>query len=175
MGGTALVDSGMVKELSQFHELSQNYVCANVVKMCTFFLLYLIATCEKSDVALDHQLQYDILSKEANSVVDPCHFGTDPDLQIRSSDQWIRLWFLIFSSLSSRRQQKNYFKQKFSAYCFLKVHLHHFSKIKKSQNNRKQGFSYYFCLMIEGSGSVPLTNGSGSRRPKNIQIRIDKT
>jgi hypothetical protein len=26
--------------------------------------------------------------------------------------------------------------------------------------------------MIEGSGSVPLTNGSGSRRPKNIVIRI---
>ncbi len=30
--------------------------------------------------------------------------------------------------------------------------------------------SYYFCLMIEGSGSIPLTNGSGSRRPKNIRI-----
>jgi hypothetical protein len=26
--------------------------------------------------------------------------------------------------------------------------------------------------MIEGSGSVPLTNGSGSRRPKNRRIRI---
>jgi hypothetical protein len=37
-------------------------------------------------------------------------------------------------------------------------------KIKKSQNSRNQGFSYYFCLMIEGSGfgSVPLTNGSVS-------------
>ncbi len=30
---------------------------------------------------------------------------------------------------------------------------------KKSQNRRNQGFSYYFCLMIEGSGS-------GSRRQK---------
>jgi hypothetical protein len=29
--------------------------------------------------------------------------------------------------------------------------------------------------MIEGSGSVPLTNGSGSRRPKNIQIQIRNT
>ncbi len=28
--------------------------------------------------------------------------------------------------------------------------------------------SYYFCLMIEGSGSVSLTNGSGSGWPKNI-------
>ncbi len=41
---------------------------------------------------------------------------------------------------------------------------------KKSQNSRNQGFSYYFCLMIEGSGSrsVPPTygSGSGSRRPQ---------
>jgi hypothetical protein len=66
----------------------------------------------------------------------------------------------------------------FSAHFFLKVHLHHFSKIKKvqkkSQNSKNQGFSYCFCLTIEGSGSgagsVPRTNvcgsGSGSRRPK---------
>ncbi len=51
---------------------------------------------------------------------------------------------------------------------------------KKSQNSRNQGFSYYFCLMIEGtgSGSVPLTNGSGSRRSINIwilQIRVRNT
>jgi hypothetical protein len=44
-------------------------------------------------------------------------------------------------------------------------------KRKKSQNSRNQGFFYYFCLMIVGSGSMPLTNGSGSRRPKNIRIR----
>jgi hypothetical protein len=53
----------------------------------------------------------------------------------------------------------------------LKVHLHHFSKIKsqkESQNRRNQGFTYYFCIMIEGSGSVsiPLTSGFGSGRPK---------
>jgi hypothetical protein len=63
----------------------------------------------------------------------------------------------------------------FAYYC-LKVDLHHFSKVKsqsrkKSQNNRNQGFSYYFCLMIEVTGFVSLTNGSGSGRPKNIQIR----
>jgi hypothetical protein len=60
------------------------------------------------------------------------------------------------------------------------VHLHHSSKIKimkKSQNWRNQGFSYYFCLMMEGSGvgpgaeSVLVTNGSGcgSGKPKNIR------
>ncbi len=39
--------------------------------------------------------------------------------------------------------------------CYTKI------KFMKSQNYRNQGFSYYFCLMIEGSG-----------RPKNIRIRI---
>ncbi len=44
---------------------------------------------------------------------------------------------------------------------------------KKSQNSRNQGFSYNFCLMIEGSGSIPLTNdsGSGSKWAKNMGIR----
>ncbi len=60
----------------------------------------------------------------------------------------------------------------------MKVLLHHFSKIKskkKSQNSRNHGFSCYFCSMIEGSGSgsILLTNGSGSgsRRPKNSMHR----
>ncbi len=66
--------------------------------------------------------------------------------------------------------------QKSPVYCLLlvlKVHLHHFSKIKSQKEVTKQEelmFSYYFCLMIEGSGSVHLTNGSGSRRPKNIRL-----
>jgi hypothetical protein len=66
----------------------------------------------------------------------------------------------------------------FFALYFLKVNLHHYSKIKsikKSQKSENQGFSNYFCLMIEGSGSVPLTNGSGSGRPKNIRIQIRTT
>jgi hypothetical protein len=55
-----------------------------------------------------------------------------------------------------------------SAYYFLEVHLHHFSKIKSqkgSQNRRNQGFSYYFCMMIEGfgSGSIPLTSVADPR------------
>ncbi len=49
------------------------------------------------------------------------------------------------------------------------------SVLRKSSRN--QGFSFYFCLVIEGSGvgsesgSIPLTNGSGSRRLKNMWIR----
>jgi hypothetical protein len=41
----------------------------------------------------------------------------------------------------------------------------------KSQTSRNQSLSYYFCLIIEGSGSGSLTNGSGSGRPKAIRIR----
>jgi hypothetical protein len=45
----------------------------------------------------------------------------------------------------------------------------------KSLKSRNQGFLYYFCLMIEGSGSgsIPLTNGSrsGPGRPKYMRIR----
>ncbi len=54
--------------------------------------------------------------------------------------------------------------------------------IKKSENSRNQCFSCYFCLMIEESGSVSLTNGSGcgSGSPKiiwilRIRIRIRNT
>ncbi len=51
---------------------------------------------------------------------------------------------------------------------FLKLQLHHFSKIESHQEITKHseqqevGYSYYFCLIIEGSGSVPCNNGSGS-------------
>jgi hypothetical protein len=44
--------------------------------------------------------------------------------------------------------------------------------IKKSQNSRNQRFSYNFYWMMRVSGSVPLTNVSGSGRPKNLRIRI---
>ncbi len=36
----------------------------------------------------------------------------------------------------------------------------------KSQNSRSQGFSYYFCLMMEGSGSVQITTDPDPGAPK---------
>jgi hypothetical protein len=88
---------------------------------------------------------------------------------------------LLFSSLTLKMPTINKFLFfLLSAYYFLKVHLHHFSKIKskkETQNSRNQGFSFYFCMMIEGSGSgsgsIPLTSGSGSGsgKPKNMWIR----
>ncbi len=89
----------------------------------------------------------------------------------------------FFSSVTFRMPPKNIFCLHFFPLVPVpvKAHLHHYSKIKKvikkSQNSRNEGFSSCFCLMMEGSrsGSVPLTNGSGSRRPENLQIRIRNT
>jgi hypothetical protein len=48
--------------------------------------------------------------------------------------------------------------------CFYLASETIFGKDKKSQNSRNHGLSYY--LIMEGSGSVPFTNVSGSGRPK---------
>ncbi len=99
---------------------------------------------------------------------DPCLWLMDPDPE---SDPDPAIFVIDLQDASKKLN----FNTIFSAYYFLKVHLHHFSKIKsqkESQNSRNQGFSYNFCIMIEGSGSIPLTSGSGSGRPKNMWIRI---
>ncbi len=103
----------------------------------------------------------------------------DPD-----SDQDPGSGSCYFRHWTSRCQQKTNFFTHFFCFLLLKLHLHHFSKIKsqkESQNSKNQGFSYYFCMILEGSGSgsregsgsgsIPLTSGSGSRRPKNMWIR----
>jgi|LakMenE01Jun11ns_1017448.scaffolds.fasta_scaffold9313103_2 hypothetical protein len=91
---------------------------------------------------------------------------------MHASDLWIRILDpdpAIFVIDLQDASKKLIFNTIVSAYYFLKVHLHHFSKIKsqkESQNSRNKGFSYYFCIMIEGSGagagSISLTSGSGS-------------
>ncbi len=64
----------------------------------------------------------------------------------------------------------------------VRIRIRNMKVIKKSQNRKNLSFSYYFCLMMEGSGagsvagsgagsgagSIPVTNGSG--RPKTIEI-----
>ncbi len=91
---------------------------------------------------------------------DPCLWlvDLDPDPAIFVIDLQDASKKLIFSTI-------------FSACYFLKVHLHYFSKIKVKKSHKIVGFSYYFCMMIEGSGSIPLTSGSESGRPKNTWIR----
>jgi hypothetical protein len=82
------------------------------------------------------------------SVVDPCHLGTDPDPGLRIYDPDQRIRVLLFSSLTFKTPSKTFCL--LSAYYFLKVYLHHFSKIKshkeKSQNSMNQGVFVLFLL-----------------------------
>ncbi len=112
------------------------------------------------------------------SVPDPWHVGTDPDLRIHTTDLKIRI--LLFSSVTFKIPTKNNFFWVFLLVLFKGTFTSFFTVKKswrKSPNSRNQDFSYYFCLMMEGSGSEsrykPLTNGSGSERPKNLRtLRI---
>jgi hypothetical protein len=76
-----------------------------------------------------------------------------------------------FHQWPSRRQLKMIFLL-ISFWRYIDIFLLWLNLIKYSQNGKNQGFSHYFCLMIEGSGSgyesrsELLTNGSGSGRPK---------
>jgi hypothetical protein len=92
---------------------------------------------------------------------------TDPDPSIFITDQ---------------DANKKLIKKKVFLYITFLRYFYIISKIQsQKENSKNQGFSYYICLMIEGSGSgsragsgsIPLTNGSGSRsgRPKNTWIR----
>ncbi len=91
-----------------------------------------------------------------------CSLKPEPVFRIHDILVWIRN--LLFSSLTFKMPAKNkFFNTIFSACYFLKVHWHYLSKIKsqRESQNRIQGFSYYFCMIIEGSGSRA---GSGSIR-----------
>ncbi len=79
-----------------------------------------------------------------------------------------------FRHSPSRHQQKNgIFFEVFFCLLLFEGTFTSFLKIKSHKNSRNQGFSYYFFLMIDGSGSVTMTNRSGSRsrRPKHTLFR----
>ncbi len=82
------------------------------------------------------------------------------------SGSWIRI--LLLSSLTFKMPTKNYFSKKaFQLITFWEGTFTSFFKDEKSKRSHKtvgiKGFSCYFCLLTEGSGSgsIPLTNGSG--------------
>ncbi len=80
------------------------------------------------------------------NVVDPWHFGTGMEIRTRESVP------LVYGSGS----------------CFFnqwRTRCQVFLLIISSQ-----GFSYFFCLMMEGSGSVQNNNGSGSGSSRNKRI-----
>jgi len=78
-------------------------------------------------------------------------------------------------------QQKTYLLKKFFLYITFLRYLYIIFKDKKSKRCHKTveiKVFYYICLMKEGSGSrvgsgsgsIPMTNGSGSRRAKNMSV-----
>ncbi len=82
-------------------------------------------------------------------------------IRIRTTDLQIRIQIMLFSSVAFKMPTKDIFF--LSLFAYYQVHLHYssqinFSVIKKSQNSRNQGFSYYFCLMMEGSRSGRFKN-----------------
>jgi hypothetical protein len=74
-------------------------------------------------------------------------------------------------SLTFKTPTKNYFFKAFLLITYIYIIFLRLNVIKKSQNTRNQGFSSYFFLMIKGSRSVPMNNGSGSKWPKNTWIQ----
>jgi hypothetical protein len=72
-----------------------------------------------------------------------------------AADSWIKFVLWLYKSV-------------ILSYGYIYVIFQIYKSIKKSQNSRNQCFAYYFCLIIDGSGS--LLNGSRSERPKTIWI-----
>jgi hypothetical protein len=79
---------------------------------------------------------------------------------------------LLFLSLNFKMPTKNYFKKKFFCILLFEGTFTSFFKDKRSKRSHKAAgikvLPYFFLLNDKRSGSIPLTNGSGSgsRRPK---------
>ncbi len=81
---------------------------------------------------------------------------TDPDSDPTPDPAPYPVIFVSDLQLQDNKMTKKINFLRFFAYYFLKLHVHHFSKIKvikMSQNSRNQGFSYSFWLVMEGSRS----------------------
>jgi hypothetical protein len=80
-------------------------------------------------------IHYFLAVLRIHAIVDP-----DPDSRIHASGYWIRIRIriLLFLSLTFKTSAKKFFLRSFSAYYFLKVHLHNFLKIKSIKKVTKQ-------------------------------------
>ncbi len=83
------------------------------------------------------------------SVADLWHFGVDPDADPDPA---------IFVIDLQDANKKLIFLTSFSAYYFLKVHLHHFSKIKNQKDVTKQYESRFLLLFLLGDRRIRIHN-----------------
>ncbi len=105
-------------------------------------------------------------------------------IRIRTSDYWIQLRIRLFSSVTLRMQKKVFFFIFFSynlpAGILSSVLKIQFFAQKLCKNFILKALFQSAQHLYEErersrSGSIPLTNGSGFGRPKNMQIRISNT
>ncbi len=118
------------------------------------------------------------LPSSITSVVDLWHFGTDPnqdpDLQISTADLRIRFWILLRTALFvSDLHRKSFFFPTFCCLLLFKGTFTSLIKNKKPERSHKtmknHGFSYYFCLMMEGSLQIMMDLDTDSRGPKTYR------
>jgi hypothetical protein len=81
--------------------------------------------------------------------------------------------FCYFRHWPSRCRQKTNFLKKFFLLITFCRYIYIIFQRQKSKRSKKrnQGFAYYFCLLIEGSGSGSTPLWSGSGRSKKMWIR----
>ena len=92
---------------------------------------------------------------------DPCLWLMDPDPNPA-----------IFVIDLQDTNKKLIWKKSFPAYYSLRVHLHHFSKIKSPKEVTKQQESRFFLLLLLDDRRIRIrSHTSGSERHKNIWIR----
>ncbi len=115
------------------------------------------------------------------SVGDPWHFGPDPDIRIRTCDQWIRIRIQLLSSLILRMQnffssyfflitcsqahhlqsKKNYFLLNFCVKILF--YRHYFNKFMRKGKDPDPDPDLYLWLMDpDPDPGAPITCGSGS-------------
>ncbi len=101
---------------------------------------------------------------------DPWHFGTDPDSDPRIHTFDWRIRILLFLSVTFKMATRKNFLPSFLVYYLLKQHWHNFLTINShkkftKRSNEGSNYRYYFCLMIEGSGSLTMADS-----PNNVFI-----
>jgi hypothetical protein len=79
---------------------------------------------------------------------------------------------LFFSGWQDANKKYVFYLKNFLLITFWSYIYIIFQRQKDRKSHKTVGikFFYYFCLMIEGSGSLFRINGSGSGRPKSIRI-----